>query len=86
MDHTVLFSQKSPEHYARIDCYFVGGFFIIVSVKFARGDLVAVSRFEHLVSNLLNKSHSFLIIDFYKGLEASDTEFPKGIRTVNGVV
>jgi len=80
-----LISSDVPEAYLSVSASWVDHV-IVVSVKFAGGDFVGVGGFQHLIANLLNKSHSFLIVDFDVGLRTSDTEFPKLVGAVDSVV
>ena len=46
-------------------------------VELAGEDLVAMSRLQDPVADLLNLSHSYLVIDFDVGFRTSDTEATK---------
>ena len=46
-------------------------------VELAGEDLVAMCRLKDPVADLLNLSHSYLVVDFDVGFRASDTEATK---------
>ena len=52
-------------------------------VELAGEDLVAMGRLKDPIANLLNLSHSYLVVDLDVGLGASDTEATKVPREVN---